>query len=218
MRITNIPGSFVTIHYNIEDDDDGKLIFHPAGMEIWIFHSLSFFSDYFRRSFPRLNPTGILQPSPVYTEFANPVKMDITEQPRFCDQLRGSGCIQRTSVKCKTVVIICLFVHTHNIRLSPLWMKEKKRGDYNRFFLAVVSNGVECIIGPCLLLGLSAADWREKKEKKKAQVLIPFEQRIEEWADAQPKETTNITGRFSSAENHNGTKHSIYFPPLWSPD
>lgn len=79
-----------------------------------------FFSDYFRPSFPRLNPTGILRPSLVSTEFANPGKMDTTEQPAgFVTRDRVVG-IQRTSVKCKTVVIICLFVHTHNIRLSPL--------------------------------------------------------------------------------------------------
>lgn len=67
--------------------------------------------------------------------------------------------------------------HTQHSSLTPMNVKIK-RGDYNRFFLAVVSNGVECIIGPCLLLGLSAAGG--KREKKKAQVLIPFEQRIEE--------------------------------------
>jgi hypothetical protein len=67
-----------------------------------------------------------------------------------------------------------LSIHTHTTQhssLTPMNVKIK-RGDYNRFFLAVVSNGVECIIGPCLL-GLSAADWwREKREKKRLKFLF----------------------------------------------
>jgi hypothetical protein len=153
----------------IEDDDDGKLIFHPPEWKSEFFIRYPFFPFNFRRSFPRLNKMisnrNSSNPRPWKNGYNGTTGFVLTS---------GSGCIQRTSVKCKTVVI-CLFVHTHTTQhssLTPMNVKIK-RGDYNRFFSAVVSNGVECIIGPCLLLGLSAADWwREKREKKRLKFLF----------------------------------------------
>jgi hypothetical protein len=140
----------------------------------------------------------------------DPGKMDTTEQPVLfwpADRVVSSG----QAWNARLLLFVCLSIHTHTTQhssLTPMNVKIK-RGDYNRFFLAVVSNGVECIIGPCLL-GLSAADWwREKREKKgsSSYSIWAENRRI---ADAQ---TTNITGRFSSAENINGVEHSIDSPP-----
>jgi hypothetical protein len=75
MRVTNI--RVVSSSSAIEDDYDGKLIFHPPEWKSEFFIRYPFFPFNFRRSFPRLNKMISNRNSST----PDPGKMDITEQP-----------------------------------------------------------------------------------------------------------------------------------------